>query len=289
MMTMASAAPVGNQYLTIQVGPTSRTCLLHLPPAYDGTRPLPLVIAIHGSGGTGPGMAGTTGFSALADKEGFIAAYPEGITGDNHGWTALFGMPIAGGHGAQVDDVDDVAFIRALIDQLRISYNTDPLRVFVCGHSSGAYMAYRAANDLSDRVAAVGVVNGLMGIRLLNGEPPVSELPEPVAPVSIMHIRGGKDNLVKFDGGKTVRVLALSVPQCLQHFVKANHCVTPGVQTRDAEHAVTKTLFSGGTDETEVELIIVDNANHNWPDSAQGFSTTQELWKFFSAHPKLAR
>ena len=287
---VAASAPDGFQHVTVQVGAQARTCVVHLPPAYDGKRPLPLVIVIHGAGGTGVGMAGTTGFNALADKEGFIAAYPDGIVGGKkRGWNALFGKPIPGGHGAQVDDVDDVGFIRSLIDSLHKSYHTDPSRVFVCGHSSGAYMAYRTAIDLADQVAAAGIVNGSMGIRLLDGQPSISEVPKPVAPVSVIHICGGKDNLVKFAGGKTVRVLALSVPDCVQHFVKADECVTPGKEVKDVEHAVVRTLYSGGKAGTEVELVIVENCNHNWPIPQYGLSASQELWDFFSKHPKIER
>jgi polyhydroxybutyrate depolymerase len=241
---------------------------------------------MHGSGGTDSGMANMTGFNALADKEGFIVAYPNGMVGANRGWNALFGKPIPGGQGAQVDDVDDVGFVRLLIDQLHNSYHTDPSRVFVCGHSAGAYMAYRVAIDLADRVAAVGVVNGSLGIRLLDGKPSVPDIPSPVAPVSIIQIRGGKDKLVKAEGVQTERVLAKSLEECIQHFVKADGCTTPGRESTDAEHGLVRTLYSGGKAGTEVELVIVQNANHNWPSSQQGLSTTEELWDFFSRHPK---
>ena len=283
---LAVAAPGRNETITVQVGAQKRTCLVHLPPVYDGQKPLPLVISFHGSGGTGAGMAGTTGFSAIADREGFIAAYPDGITGKSRAWTAPFGKPIPGGHGVQVDDVDDVGFVRALIDRLHESYHTDPARVFACGHSSGAYMAYRVGNDLADKVAAVGVVNGLMGVRMINGQPSIPDIPKPAATVSVIHICGGKDNLVKFAGGKTETMWAWSVPQCIEHFVKADGCAMPGKETRDAQHAVKRTLYSGGTGGTEVKLVIVENCNHNWPIPQYGLSASQELWDFFSKHPQ---
>lgn len=119
----ARSAP-RTDHLKVRVGDVTRTCVVRVPAAYDGVRTLPLVIAIHGAGGSGAGMSWT--FNALADREGFIAAYPDGITGDNRGGTAVYGLPIAGGHGAQVDDVDDVGFIHALIDQLHVTYKTDP-------------------------------------------------------------------------------------------------------------------------------------------------------------------
>jgi polyhydroxybutyrate depolymerase len=282
----ASAGKAVTESVTVQLGTQKRTCLVHLPPAYDGQYPLPLVIALHGSGGTGAGMARLTGFDVLADKAGFIAAYPDGMVGRNHGWNALFGKPIPGGEGAQVDDVDDVGFIRALIDQLHSSYHTDPARVFVCGHSAGAYLSYRVAIDLADRIAAAGVVNGSMGIRLLEGKPSIPEIPKPLAAVSIIHICGAKDRLVKFAGGQTVRVLAKSVPECLQHFVQADRCTTPGKETQDAEHGLRRTLYSGGQGGTEVELVLVENGDHNWPTLQQGLATSQELWDFFSRHPQ---
>ena len=288
LMAGAAPAPTKDQSITVQVGAQKRTCVVHLPPASKGTRALPLVIVIHGSGGTGASMAGTTGFNALADKEGFIAAYPDGIVGKNRGWNALFGKPIPGGQGAQVDDVDDVGFIRALIDQLHAAYHTDPARVFVCGHSAGAYMAYRVAIDLADRVAAAGVVNGLLGIRLIDGKPSIPDIPPPVAPVSVIHICGGKDNLVKFGGVVTPKVMAKSVPDCVQHFVKANGCSAAGKETRDAEHSVVRTLYTGGKAGTEVELVLVENCNHSWPYPQQGLSASQALWDFFAKHPKAA-
>jgi hypothetical protein len=77
--------------------------------------------------------------------------------------------------------------------------------------------------------------------------------------------------------------------ECIQHFVKADGCTTPGRESTDAEHGLFRTLYSGGKAGTEVELVIVQNANHNWPSSQQGLSTTQELWDFLSRHPKRER
>ncbi len=115
----ALAAGRGDSQITLQVGSQTRTCLLHVPPTSDDGRLVPLVIAFHGSGGTGPGMAGMTGFSALADKHGFIAAYPNGIIGKGL-WNTLFGK-VPSGAGVLADDTDDVAFIRELIDSLEKS------------------------------------------------------------------------------------------------------------------------------------------------------------------------
>ena len=120
--------------------------------------------------GTGKGMADTTRFNVLADRYGFIAAYPDGMV-EPRSWNSLFGT-VPGGEGVTADDVEDVAFTRTLIDALHASYFTDRDRVFVCGLSSGAHMSYRLAVELSDRIAAVGIVNGSLGITSVDGNCP---------------------------------------------------------------------------------------------------------------------
>lgn len=281
---VAAAAARGDQLLTVPVGTLARTCWLHLPPTYDGVRKLPVVIALHGARGNGKGMAGMTGFGPMGDANGFIAAYPDGIAGD-HTWNALFGK-IPGGEGVLADDVDDVAFLRALIERLCAEYHADPSRVFVCGYSAGAYMAYRAAVELADLVAAVGIVNGSLGIKSLDGKPCGATIPTPAAPVSVIHICGKQDSVVKFGGAQTPKNLYRSVPDCLRFFVEANGCNATGQDTLDVANDVARTLYPGGKSGTEVKLVVVGKANHSWPLPAQGLATSRELWDFFAAHPK---
>ena len=287
-ITTDAALSTGDQQITVRVGDQERTCLVHLPPSYDGKRRLPLVVALHGSGGNGASMAKMTGFDALADKEGFIAAYPDGLVSKTRGWNSLFGT-ISGGTGPLSDDVDDVALFRSLLDRLHDSYHTDPARIFVCGHSAGGYMSYRLAIELADRIAAAGIVNGSLGIKSLDGKPVAVTIPKPTASISLIHICGAQDHAVKFAGAQTPKNLFRSVPDCIRHFVEANGCVTPGKETKDAEHGVVRTLYSGGKARTEVELVIVENCGHNWPIPQYGLSASQELWNFFSRHPKLER
>lgn len=284
----AAAAPAagGNQQITVQVGDQTRGCFLHLPPAYDGVKTLPVVIVMHGARGNGKGMADYTGFSPVADKNGFLVAYPDGLVVDRT-WNGLFGK-IPGGQGVQGDDVDDIAFLRALIGLLGKDYHADPSRIFVCGHSAGAYMSYRAAVELSDIVAAVGIVNGSLGIKSLDSVPCGATIPAPVAPVSLIHICGLQDTTVKYAGAQTPKNLFKSVPDCVQFFVAANGCATPGVETNDAAAGVKRTLYSGGKQKTEVELVEVQNCGHGWPTPQTGLAATQALWDFFASHPKAA-
>ncbi|MDH7569140.1 MAG: PHB depolymerase family esterase [Armatimonadota bacterium] len=279
----AGVASGTDQPLSLQVGAHLRTALLHLPPA-TAEGPLPVVIAFHGSRSNGRGMAAYTGFSKVADEEGFIAVYPDGLV-EPRTWNALFGH-VPGGSGVLGDEVDDVGFVRALIGHLRARYHADPQRVFVCGFSAGGYMAYRLAVELADQIAAAGVVCGSLGIKSVEGKPVAAVIPRPVAPISLMHVAGAKDNAVKLGGAQTPKNLFLPAAECVAHFVKANGCASPGRETRDTQHSVVRTLFTSGRAGTEVELVVVGEAGHQWPTEREGFAATRELWAFFSRHPK---
>lgn len=168
----------------ITVGGMQRTYLLHLPTGYQSSQPAPLLIALHGNGETG-GMAELTGFDDLADTQGFIVVYPDGIA---KSWA----------HRNNTDadraGVDDVAFIGALIDQLAAQYAVDPARVYATGMSNGGFMATLLACALPDRIAAAAPVAATMPVSL------VSDC-HPSRPVPFLLIHGLGDMVVPPNGG----------------------------------------------------------------------------------------
>lgn len=290
-LTIGSGSPLAtlaaDESIHLQVGGLDRTCLVHVPPIYDGKSPLPLVLVIAPSG-SGKYMVGKTGFNDLGDKYGFIAAYPD-ANASNHVWNSLYGK-VHGGEGLLSDDADDIAYIRCLVGSLHTTHHVDLRRIYVCGLSAGAYMAYRVADDLSDVVAAAGIVCGAMGIKSVDGQPVSAVIPVPSTPVSVFQISGKLDTNVHFEGGQFPKTLCKSTPECVQLFVRANDCLSNGVVTTDAAHGITRTVYSGGKDGTEVQLMVLDKCGHAWPDlKKHGISASDELWDFFSKHPKLAR
>jgi len=89
-------------------------------------------------------------FDRIAGELDFIMVYPDNYTGD---WDIIPRTKTVN---------DDLGYIGALIDELKKRYAIDPARVYVTGHSDGAFMAYRAAYDLSDRITAVAPFAGLV-------------------------------------------------------------------------------------------------------------------------------
>jgi polyhydroxybutyrate depolymerase len=256
------------------------------PPNLPAGRPL--VIVLHGNGGTGHQIRTFTHFDDLAAREGFVVAYPDAI---GHHWND--GRPEAA-NGS--DDVDDVGFIAKLIDELATRYASDRTRIYVTGISNGGIMSYRLACELGDRIAAIAPVAGELA------EVPPCALK---APVSVLAINGTADPLVPYDGGEVGhhRGHVHSAMDSTAYFARREGCgvartseamadTDPGDDTRSE-----RTRYTDCPRGIAVDLITVENGGHTWPGAAQylprfaigatsrDFDGSRYIWEFFAAHP----
>ena len=275
---------------SLTVGGRRRTYHVHVPPQHDPQKPAPVVLVLHGATMTGPLMAWYSGLSRKADQAGFLAVYPNG-TGPGLSYTWNGGNCCG---SAVKDGVDDVGFIRALLDDLATAYRIDPRRVFVAGLSNGAVLAYRLASELSDRIAAVAPVAGPMG----------TEACGPKRPVPVIHFHGADDEFAPFRGGVGRRSLFKtdfrSVERTIRAWVEANGCgEEPTVEelpdrANDGTKVIRKT-YGGGRDGAEVVLVVVEGGGHTWPGRIWGqrvlgkvtmnVSANDLMWEFFDRHP----
>jgi polyhydroxybutyrate depolymerase len=116
----ADLAP-GDHSRNLQVDGRSRTYIVRVPPKYDANQPTPVVLCFHGGGSNAEQTVRFCGLNEKADKEGFIVVYPNG-TG------LLNRLTFNGGNCcgyAMQNKVDDVAFVRALLDDLSKVVNVD--------------------------------------------------------------------------------------------------------------------------------------------------------------------
>jgi len=183
----------GTQEQTLVHDKLTRKYQLHVPPSYRPTKPVPLVLLLHGQKGTGLNLL-RKGWAEKADREGFVAVAPD-ATGDPSAWNSGYN------HGRNLA-VDDVAFLRTLLDRVEGRLAIDPKRVSVAGLSSGAMMSYRLAAELSDLIAAVGPVAGSIGASLKDRDGEVVRIPDPKGPVSVIAIHGKADTHVPYEGSK---------------------------------------------------------------------------------------
>jgi len=275
---------------TLEVDGITRSYHLHVPPAV-GPAPAPLVLVFHGGGGTGPGTERLTRFTALADREGFLVAFPEGVEknwNDGREFTSS---------RAHRDHVDDVAFVAALIDAIGRAHAVDPRRVYATGISNGGIFSHYLAAHLSARIAAIAPVVG--GI----ADPPEAWL-RPEQPVSVLMLQGTRDPLVPYHGGAVAfgRGKIIDTEEAARRWAALNGGREPVREPLPTDGkdrcGGLRTIYPGGRDGSEVTLVRLDGGGHTWPGGAQylpqlligrvcrDFDATVLIWDFFKTHPK---
>lgn len=282
----------GDHHRTVEVGQLKRKYHVHIPPSYDGSKPMPVVLAFHGGGSNAGQMVLFSGLSEKADAAGFIVVYPSG-SGRFERVATWNGGNCCG--YAMNNKIDDVAFVRALLDDLTQVMNVDAKRVYATGISNGGILSYLLASELSDRIAAIAPVGGPMGTADC----------KPTRPVSVIHFHGTDDNFAPYNGGHGKRSVSgtqfYSVDHSIKAWVQANGCPdTPRVEKLPDKASdgmtVTRKTYGPGKDGAEVVLITIHGGGHTWPGresrarflgpSTKDISANDLMWEFFLRHPR---
>jgi polyhydroxybutyrate depolymerase len=252
-----------------------------------------LVVVLHGAFSTGQQTETETGFSALADSERFLVAYPEGI--------GIFGLfqHWNAGHccGKAADDqIDDVAFIAEVIGVVRQKMAVDPSRIYMAGMSNGGMLTYRFAAERTDSLAAAAVVSGAIG-STLGDESKSWKLKQPEKALPIIVFHGLADDNVPAKGGispaKGGKRSYLSVTDAIDFWRNANGCDTTPVETITRAGTVNHIAWNKCRDGSVVEFFLLAGWGHQWPAPVvtdwlekdhplRGFDATKQIWEFFS-------
>ena len=169
----------------------SRPFEVFTPSSYDPATPMPLVILLHGFGASGELQEAFFQVQPLAEEHGFLYVHPDGTVNQlgSQFWNATDACC-----GFQTE-VDDVAYLTAIIDQVSAEKNVDPDRIYLMGHSNGGFMSYRMACELAGRVAAIASFAGATFADEADCAP--SEA------VSVLQVHGTADETIAYDGGTT--------------------------------------------------------------------------------------
>ena len=283
---------------TLDVDGILRTYYVHLPPDYESTASLPLVLAFHGGGGKATMMHRVSKLTATSDEHSFVVVYPDGLEkhwGDQRAMTGF-------------DRKGDLSFISALLDELIRDFKIDPKRVYSTGISNGGFFSQDLAIAFPDRIAAIASVAATVSV-------PVFNKVTPPQPVPILFMLGDQDPIVPYNGGaiklgSETRGAAVSATDSVDYWCKANHCKKVGlVETVDtlestggaaestggasnsnavtsnsnagtsnsnpvtsnsnASTSVTKQSFDGETTRNQVVLYTIKGGGHTWPSGWQ--------------------
>ena len=274
-------------------GGERRSFLLHVPPSYDPARPVPLVISIHGFAQWPAHLRGISRWNDLADRQGFIVAYPAG-TGFPRRWRAGGWTSAGGGTSAAANP--DVTFITDLLDHLAERYNIDPDRVYVNGFSNGGGMTTLLACRLADRIAAAGSVAGAYV------HPLAACRPARAVPLIAFH--GTADPIVPYEGGAVRSFHLPAVPDWIASWAALSGCdpAPAPLPTASAISAgginaggINAVQYTGCREGAEVIFYTIAGGGHAWPGSRplpefivghtpQEIDATGLMWQFFSRH-----
>ncbi len=288
--TVSDGLDPGDHTRSIRLERRTRTYHIHIPPSYDGSRPFPVVLAFHGGLSRGQSMIHDCGLNEKADDAGFIVVYPNG--------TSQYGRLLTWNAGnccgyAMRHKVDDVGFVRKLLDDLGATTSIDYQRVYATGYSNGAMMCYRLASELSDRIAAIAPVAGPMGTVACS----------PKRPVPLIHFHGTHDQWAPYRGGRVDFGLStvhfFSVEHSIRVWVKVDGCPEEPVVADEPDRAddgmtVERRTYGPGKNGAEVILMVIKGGGHTWPGrapphahlgkSTKDISANDLMWEFFEKH-----
>jgi polyhydroxybutyrate depolymerase len=292
----ADLAP-GDHTFTVTQNGRSRNYIVHSPQAASAASK-PVIINMHGGGANARNQQSYSGMDALADREGFLVVYPNG--------TGRFGDHLLTWNAgtccgsAQKDNIDDVGFVRAVVDDLARRTPIDRNRVYATGLSNGAMMAYRLAAEAPDLVAAIAPVAGAMVLPSF----------KPKRPMPIMHIHSVDDPRALFAGGlgpafplTNSRVQHPAVEDVIARWVEFDGCakpprVDPPIQGKGktAQHTATRVTYAPCKQGVSVVLWKLSGSGHVWPGGRLDYlprilgpgtdviDANEQMWKFLSRY-----
>jgi polyhydroxybutyrate depolymerase len=276
---------------SIEFGRLTRTYRIYVPA--NPHNPAPLILVLHGGGGSGSGQEMMTKqrINRIADREGLIVVYPDGV---GRNWND-------GRHDLRAEaakkDVDDVGFLRELIRVLSARFHVDSKRVYATGMSNGGFMSFRLACDAADVIAAVAPVAANL---------PAELAPDckPAQPIPVAMFSGTDDPIVPWNGGSVSvfgmkRGQTLSAVQTFETWSKLDGCrksstgepVDRVVADGTSLLLHTRTDCNGGA---EVRLYEIRGGGHAWPGGvpylgerlvgrvSSEIDASDEVWSFFS-------
>jgi len=277
---LAADAPTVDAGVTVgtrTIGTEERPARLLVPPAHDGTTPLPLLVLLHGYGASAVLQDGYFGTTRVARELGVYLVLPDGTVdaGGRRFWNA----------GACCDfggvDVDDVGYLTGLLDEVEALVPVDTDRVYFLGHSNGGFMSYRMACELSDRITAVAALAGTEATAV-----PCT----PTRPVSVLHMHGTADPTILYEGGTLGGAAYLSADDVVAAWRTRDACTETATEgpARDFDSSVVGsetaiTTWSGCGEGSVVERWRLEGSGHIPPLGGGTGATTPAIFEWLLA------
>lgn len=265
----------------------ARTYRIHVPPQYDPGKATPLIVSMHGGGGSMDYQASDENYGQISksNREGFIVVFPNGFSRFPGGRLATWNAGNCCGP-ARDRNVDDVGFIRQMVSNLTKQLNIDSSKVYATGMSNGGLMAHRLACEMSDVFKAIASVAGTDNTKVCS----------PTNPVSILEIHATNDDHLPFNGGMGKKSMGsaatnfTSVPESISRWVKRDGCSPQPKRVLEKPGAYCDS-YSQCTADAKVDLCVTELGGHSWPGASRtrgdpasrAISANDVMWDFFNS------
>jgi polyhydroxybutyrate depolymerase len=274
LLLIISFCFLGQVNSSIQHDGLTRDFVYYTPSNWNSNQQLPLLVVLHGLTQTGNGIMNITDFNTIAEDNNFIVCYPDGI---NNSFNANMNLTVS--------TADDLGFIESLIAYFEQNLNSDPLKRYLCGFSTGGFMCHKLACESSLCFAALGTVSGNMSDTVyMNCSP--NNL------TSVLHIHGAADPVVSYNGSPNSGVSVDSTMEKWRNYLGCDitpiMTAMPNNNIFDLSYPERYTYSSCGN--YSLELIKIIGGGHQWPGIAtlvgglgninMDFYSPQVIWEF---------
>lgn len=295
----------GNNFKTnnfkIKVGQEVREYLVFVPKGLEKNPAV--VIVLHGGGGplgTAEMMLQRSGWAEKANKEKFLAVFPQGTIEDPASPVNVDGElknqkrnirdwnEFSKRTSSSIKNIDDVGFISQMIDDLEKKYQIDKNKVFATGFSNGATMSFVLGIKLSNKIAAIAPIAGAI---FLNDKP--------TEPVSLLSIVGSSDSLPATNFLHLVKKTYAASPINNPVTAWSKYIGCKKEEKKDEKESFSVDIYSSCDGGTEVISYIIGGLGHVYPGRAELFQEDPEIgnklnatdtsWEFFESHPKIKK
>ena len=258
-------------------------------------RKVPLLFVLHGGGGVAKTMPYHTKyqFHKLANKDGFIIVFPQGVDKQWNGGRDAALYPALANAAPFREQLDDVGFLAKIVSEVSDIHNIDPNKVFTCGMSNGGFMSNRLICERPDIFRAAGVVTAQMDTGYVNKC-------NPNRTVSLMIFNGTADKAVPYNGGDVggKRGHVISTEDYVDFWLKKNNCSaiknTVDIPDQDGDGVwATRDAYESCANNNSVILYTIHGGGHTWPGinsavyewfagkTMMEISAAELLWEFF--------
>ncbi|MFN0245820.1 MAG: alpha/beta hydrolase family esterase [Kofleriaceae bacterium] len=265
----AIPAEAGTHELGFLHDGVARKFIVHVPASYDAAVPRPLLVVLHGGGGSAKGMFSAHPLAEYSERSGyiFVAAQGSPLDDGGNGW-----------NGSRAFDVgiDDVGYLERLFVNLPNELAIDTKRRWLAGFSGGATMTVRFATERSELIAAAATFAGKVG-RSETEMPPFLFPPAPTSPLSVQMTYGTEDDnyLGEVQGGSR----STSAKEGMLWWAGALGCNTNVNSAISGD--LTYDTYPDCNEGVVVRMITVRGMGHIYPDKADGLDGTKLLLDFF--------